>query len=97
MARRQKLLPAEAHWRDRQPFLESKGYTLRPRLRPGWIASWAGKGESEFLHAEDNIYMVCTSMVYVLVVLFTQLHPDLYQCRRCAAYLGWHARTYKRA
>ncbi|KAI0000226.1 hypothetical protein BJV74DRAFT_766972 [Russula compacta] len=30
----------EIVWRDRQPFLESKGYMLRPRLRPGWTPSW---------------------------------------------------------
>ena len=35
----------EIRWRDRQPFLEYKGYMLRPRLRPGWTPSWLTTGE----------------------------------------------------
>jgi hypothetical protein len=35
----------EVKWRDRQPFLESKGYMLRPRLRPGWTPSWISAGK----------------------------------------------------
>lgn len=34
------LAPPELAWRDRQPYLESRGYLLRPRYRPGWILSW---------------------------------------------------------
>jgi len=34
----------EEEWRDRQVFLESKGYILRPRLRPSWIPSWTAIG-----------------------------------------------------
>lgn len=34
------LSELEIPWRDRQPFLQSRGYTLRPRYRPGWVASW---------------------------------------------------------
>ena len=34
------LLPQEERWRDRQSLLDSHGYILRPRLRPGWIPSW---------------------------------------------------------
>ncbi|KAL6306695.1 hypothetical protein BKA93DRAFT_912475 [Sparassis latifolia] len=37
-----KLEPDEERWRDRQQFLESRGYMLRPRYRPGWIPSWTG-------------------------------------------------------
>ncbi|KDQ64115.1 hypothetical protein JAAARDRAFT_27739 [Jaapia argillacea MUCL 33604] len=36
------LDPIEEEWRDRQPFLASRGYMLRPRYRPGWIPSWHG-------------------------------------------------------
>ncbi|KAH9973838.1 kinase-like domain-containing protein [Lactifluus volemus] len=32
----ERLSSHEVKWRDRQPFLESKGYMLRPRFRPGW-------------------------------------------------------------
>ena len=43
----------EVVWRDRQPFLESKGYMLRPRLRPGWTPSWLATGKSR-LFCEDS-------------------------------------------
>lgn len=53
----------EKMWRDKQPFLESRGYMLRPRLRPGWIPSWTVTGD--VMHAEaceDYQSMpVCTS------------------------------------
>ncbi len=39
-ASRAQLLPYEARWRDKQEFLASKGYMLRPRYRPGWKPSW---------------------------------------------------------
>jgi len=42
----------EIVWRDRQPFLESKGYMLRPRLRPGWTPSWLATGKSR-IFSED--------------------------------------------
>ncbi|CAL1713633.1 unnamed protein product [Somion occarium] len=34
------LLAAEIPWRNRQKFLASKGYMLRPRYHPGRIPSW---------------------------------------------------------
>ena len=43
-----KLSSHEVKWRDRQPFLESKGYMLRPRLRPGWTPSWLSTGEDHY-------------------------------------------------
>ncbi|KIP08699.1 hypothetical protein PHLGIDRAFT_18868 [Phlebiopsis gigantea 11061_1 CR5-6] len=36
------LLPSEIPWRDRQPFLQSQGYLLRPRYNPNWTPSWLG-------------------------------------------------------
>ena len=50
--RPEQLSSHEVAWRDRQPFLESKGYMLRPRLRPGWTASWLATGKSRF-YCED--------------------------------------------
>ncbi|KAI0036413.1 hypothetical protein K488DRAFT_41089 [Vararia minispora EC-137] len=46
----------EARWRDRQPFLQSRGYTLRPRLRPGWTPSWLTTGKHP-LRSEDGIFL----------------------------------------
>ncbi|KZT13120.1 uncharacterized protein LAESUDRAFT_690312 [Laetiporus sulphureus 93-53] len=44
----------EKGWVDRQPFLESRGYMLRPRYRPGWVPSWRGTDEYPWLF-EDSI------------------------------------------
>ncbi|KAH9031616.1 hypothetical protein EDB85DRAFT_2133406 [Lactarius pseudohatsudake] len=51
-----RLSTHEVKWRDRQAFLESKGYMLRPRLRPGWTPSWisAGMHESSYEFFEDS-------------------------------------------
>ncbi|KAH9920914.1 kinase-like domain-containing protein [Fomitopsis serialis] len=47
------LYPHELAWRDRQPFLESHGYMLRPRLRPGWVPSWRVSGDNPWF-CEDS-------------------------------------------
>ncbi|KAI9507602.1 kinase-like domain-containing protein [Russula earlei] len=47
------LYTHEVRWRDRQLFLESKGYMLRPRLRPGWTPSWLSTGQ-EYYTCEDS-------------------------------------------
>lgn len=47
------LLEAEVFWRDLQPWLVERGYQLRPRFRPGWVASWK-KGRSPWNY-EDGI------------------------------------------
>ncbi|KAH9973840.1 kinase-like domain-containing protein [Lactifluus volemus] len=44
----------EVKWRDRQLFLKSKGYMLRPRLRPGWTPSWLSSGKSRW-SCEDSV------------------------------------------
>ncbi|TFY60104.1 hypothetical protein EVJ58_g5352 [Rhodofomes roseus] len=31
-------------WRDRQPWLQERGYVLRSRYRPDWTPSWIGTG-----------------------------------------------------
>ncbi|KZV68704.1 hypothetical protein PENSPDRAFT_609718 [Peniophora sp. CONT] len=48
-----KLFSNELRWRDRQLFLQSKGYMLRPRLRPGWVPSWLMTGEDP-MDCEDG-------------------------------------------
>ncbi|KAI5118852.1 hypothetical protein M0805_008128 [Coniferiporia weirii] len=47
------LHPLEIWWRDRSGFLESKGYRLRPRFRPGWEPSWIGVAKNP-LDCEDS-------------------------------------------
>ncbi|KAI0054404.1 hypothetical protein BV25DRAFT_1866421, partial [Artomyces pyxidatus] len=41
----ERLYSHEVEWVKQQPYLESKGYMLRPRLRPGWIPSWRTNGK----------------------------------------------------
>ncbi|VDB85842.1 unnamed protein product [Peniophora sp. CBMAI 1063] len=49
-----RLLPLEVAWRDRQVFLQTRGYMLRPRLRPGWVPSWRTTNVP-IIHTEDHI------------------------------------------
>lgn len=44
----------EVTWRDRQLFLQSRGYMLRPRLRPGWKPSWISP-RKEVTDCEDSV------------------------------------------
>ncbi|KAL6306741.1 hypothetical protein BKA93DRAFT_772601 [Sparassis latifolia] len=53
------LLPFEARWRDRQQFLETRGYMLRPRYHPGWTPSWFGTGKHPIFF-EDSITLPLT-------------------------------------
>ena len=47
------LSPDEEKWRDRYGMLKDEGYELRPRLRPGWKASWFKSGANPY-HCEDG-------------------------------------------
>ena len=48
------LLTAERIWRDRYEMLESHGYRLRPRFRPGWEPSWLNT-KKPLRHHEDYL------------------------------------------
>lgn len=41
----------EAAWRDKQAFLESKGYMLRDRYHPQWVPPWT-EPENEYVDPE---------------------------------------------
>ncbi|KAH9920142.1 uncharacterized protein B0H18DRAFT_1025301 [Fomitopsis serialis] len=45
---------SEIFWRDRQPWLQERGYLLRPRYRPNWKPSWRGT-RKHFGFCEDGI------------------------------------------
>ncbi|KAH9894107.1 kinase-like domain-containing protein [Cubamyces lactineus] len=49
------LSQSEVEWQERQPFLESHGYMLRPRYRPGWIPSWWRNPGQRAITAEDRL------------------------------------------
>ncbi|KAG8895599.1 hypothetical protein FRB99_000436 [Tulasnella sp. 403] len=50
-----KLLPEEEIWAGRFEFLKSCGYLLRPRYRPGWVASWIKEPGLLRIDAEDGV------------------------------------------
>lgn len=62
----------EAPWRDKQLFLQSRGYMLRPRYRPDWIPSWRTSDENPF-YAEDGILAPVCVRQYHVVPMFDNL------------------------
>ncbi|TBU50532.1 kinase-like domain-containing protein [Dichomitus squalens] len=49
------LSSLEITWRDRQQYLESRGYMLRRRYRPGWVPSWKTDPSIRPTDAEDSL------------------------------------------
>ncbi|KAH9920140.1 uncharacterized protein B0H18DRAFT_1025296 [Fomitopsis serialis] len=47
------LLPHEQYWHNRQPWLQERGYMLRPRYRTDWKPSWLGT-DKYFGFCEDG-------------------------------------------
>ncbi|KZV79517.1 hypothetical protein EXIGLDRAFT_586319, partial [Exidia glandulosa HHB12029] len=56
------LKTAEKFWRDIQPYLLSKGYRLRPRYAPGWVAPWIGT-DIYPRHFEDHISLLFPGVI----------------------------------
>ncbi|KAH9920130.1 kinase-like domain-containing protein [Fomitopsis serialis] len=50
----------EYFWRDRQPWLQERGYELRPRYRPDWKPSWLGSGRPYVLCEDGQSTLVDT-------------------------------------
>lgn len=42
----------EMAWRDKQRFLEERGYMLRPRFHPEWVPSWISNGQNPMLQED---------------------------------------------
>ncbi|KAF8520901.1 hypothetical protein BU17DRAFT_88463 [Hysterangium stoloniferum] len=49
------LYKHEYVWRRYQPFLQFRGYMLRPRYHPNWVASWTYNGK-ESGKCEDSLF-----------------------------------------
>ena len=64
----QSLSSLEIKWRDRQTFLQSRGYMLRPRLRPGWTPSWLETG-TYWRRSEDSAELPVSVMGHFVIVL----------------------------
>ena len=60
-----RLAPVEVAWRDRQEYLESRGYMLRPRYRQDWVPSWGNNTRLAFF-AEDALILPVRSKLPVL-------------------------------
>lgn len=55
----------EAYWSEKAPWLLSKGYRLRRRYQPGWVASWKLNPRLFWLTQEDYAhYVVCLNIKY---------------------------------
>lgn len=69
------LLPYEEDWKARRPFLESRGYELRPRYSQDWWPSWIGTNINPFF-CEDSIdSCVCyLSIFYFYYFIFLFYH-----------------------
>lgn len=55
------LTSLEIWWCDLQPWLEEKGYRLRPRYRPGWVPSWHNKKGLRWEACEDGQRIIVRS------------------------------------
>ena len=52
------LTSGEIFWRDHQPWLKERGYTLRERYQPDWVPSWKSDPRKSWMTAEDGVYAV---------------------------------------
>lgn len=52
-ARHASLQDFEEFWRDHYDWLKDRGYLLRPRYNPGWVASWIGTNDQSPEDCED--------------------------------------------
>lgn len=60
-----KLESHEARWSEKQSFLASRGYVLRPRYHPGWRPSWEKNPDVDPRDCEDfwRLPVSCASIV----------------------------------
>lgn len=49
-----RLYSDELYWRDRYFAFKDRGYLLRPRYHPEWVASWKGTNKN-WLECEDGL------------------------------------------
>lgn len=50
-----RLYKLELYWRDRYHWLKERGYLLRPRYHPEWVASWKGTDKSWILCEDGHV------------------------------------------
>lgn len=63
------LTEYELPWLARYEFLKERGYLLRPRYRPGWVASWKTDPSLRPIFCEDwTTIDVCNSVISLNLV-----------------------------
>ncbi|KIJ37024.1 hypothetical protein M422DRAFT_232015 [Sphaerobolus stellatus SS14] len=80
-----KLNGSEQFWANFQPWFESQGYMLRPRYRPGWLASWLRTDELGPAETEDwvastsskvmDAVRISDNSLVILKVIWMHEHP----------------------
>lgn len=66
-----RLSNTERKWKNRAEMLEQEGYTLRPRLRPGWTPSWLESGQHPMGCEDGERLPVDTFSNHIGIVLIT--------------------------
>lgn len=83
----------EIYWRDLFPFLESHGYILRPRYRPGWELVWPPPTDNFFASTEDHLPLPVCPFYHVFHRYPAEHQPrDIPQLHdRCNTHFGQQA------
>lgn len=58
-----RLLSQELFWRDHYFWLKEKGYVLRPRFHPEWVASWKGLNKTWFRVEDGQLAQVSRAVI----------------------------------
>ena len=54
----ERLTSSEKRWRDKQPFLEAKGYMLGQRYFLSWTPSWGSKMPARYNDRPDDAHVL---------------------------------------
>jgi hypothetical protein len=69
-----KLYPSEKFWVDNQPWLKDRGYTLRARYQPDWVASWSKpNANTTWFNAEDALVSLVRGSLNIRIFPLKQL------------------------
>jgi hypothetical protein len=60
------LHPYEVFWRTHQPWLAELGYTVRPRYRADWKASWLAMDPDKYFRSEDAQMLSVRRLIFLL-------------------------------
>ena len=86
------LMPDEFFWRDHQPWLQERGYMLRPRYMPDWKPSWETSPKNR-IFAEDALFHIVWSFRSSCL---TQAHAvSGFRSHRCHPHSRWKNGLHK--